>query len=69
MASDLVELSYDELSRRVTDTKDELFKLRFQHATGQLGDVRALRRNRREVARLLTRMRELEIAAAEQETR
>jgi large subunit ribosomal protein L29 len=70
MASAVKDLSYAELQRRLADSKDELFKLRFQHATGQIGDVRALGRARKDIARILTRMRELEIAAAEaQESR
>lgn len=69
-ASKLLELSYDELQRRLAESKDELFKLRFQHATGQIGDVRSLGRTRRDIARILTRMRELEIVAADaQESR
>jgi large subunit ribosomal protein L29 len=70
MAANLADLTYDELAQRVAEGKDELFKLRFQLATGQLTDVTALGRARKEIARAKTRMRQLEIAAAEsQETR
>jgi large subunit ribosomal protein L29 len=53
-AKQLRELSDDELVLRLRDTRKELFNLRFQHATGQLGDVHKLNATRREIARLLT---------------
>jgi large subunit ribosomal protein L29 len=65
--SDLVELSEDDLLGRLAQAKDDLFKLRFQHATGQLTNYKRLGQLRQEVARIMTRLRELEIAAAEAE--
>lgn len=53
-AEQLRELSDDELSLRLRDTRRELFNLRFQHATGQLDDPHKLKLTRREIARLLT---------------
>ena len=53
-AEKLHELSDDELSLRLRDTRKELFNLRFQHATGQLDDPHKLNLTRREIARLLT---------------
>ncbi len=53
-AEQLRELSDDELSLRLRDTRRELFNLRFQHATGQLDDPHKLNLTRREIARLLT---------------
>ena len=50
---------------KLAEAKDDLFKLRFQHATGQLTNYRRLGQVRREVARVMTRLRELEIAEAE----
>ena len=50
---------------KLAEAKDDLFKLRFQHATGQLTNYRRLGQVRRDVARVLTRLRELEIAEAE----
>jgi large subunit ribosomal protein L29 len=68
MARDsLADLTPDELAARLREAKEELFKLRFQHATGQLSNYRRMGQLRRDVARLLTRARELEIAAAEAE--
>jgi large subunit ribosomal protein L29 len=56
------------LVTQLRETKDELFKLRFQHATGQLQNHTRLRQARRDIARLETEMRAREIAAAEAET-
>jgi len=53
-ANKLRELSEDELTVRLKDTRKELFNLRFQHATGQLDNPHKLNMTRREIARLLT---------------
>ena len=53
-ASEIRDLPVDEIETRLTETKEELFNLRFQHATGQLDNYRRLRELRREVARLKT---------------
>ena len=63
-ATELRELPDDELRQRYAEAKEELFNLRFQAVTGQLDDPRRLSRVRREIARVLTVMREREIAAA-----
>jgi large subunit ribosomal protein L29 len=55
------------LVSQLRDTKDELFKLRFQHATGQLSNYARLGEARRDIARLETELRAREIAAAESE--
>ena len=56
-----------ELLGRVAEAKNEMFNLRFQHATGQLTNYKRLGQLRRDVARLNTQLRQLEIAAAEAE--
>ena len=43
-----------ELVDRLSESKQELFNLRFQHATGQLDNTHKLTIARREIARLLT---------------
>ncbi|MGH9111207.1 MAG: 50S ribosomal protein L29 [Acidimicrobiales bacterium] len=50
---------------QVREAKDELFKLRFQNATGQLSNYARLGDVRRNIARLETELRAREIAAAE----
>jgi large subunit ribosomal protein L29 len=47
-------LTNDELLRRLADTRQELFNLRFQSATGQLENTARLKLARREIARILT---------------
>lgn len=63
--ANLDDLTSQELLRRLAEAKDDLFKLRFQHATGQLTNYKRLGQLRRDVARIMTRLRDLEIAAAE----
>ncbi len=60
-ASDIRELPSDEIERRLGETKEELFNLRFQNATGQLDNYRRLRQLRREIARLNTIQRDREL--------
>ena len=50
---------------QVRDTKDQLFKLRFQLATGQLTNYSRIPQVRKDIARLETELRAREIAAAE----
>ena len=59
------ELDDTGLVQALADTKEELFNLRFQNATGQLDNVARLPQVRREVARINTELRAREIAAAE----
>ena len=46
----------------VDDAREELFKLRFQFQTGQLTDYSRLSEGRRSIARLMTVLRERELA-------
>jgi large subunit ribosomal protein L29 len=50
---------------RLSETKEELFNLRFQNVTGQLDNYSRLTELKRDVARLNTELRAREIAAAE----
>jgi large subunit ribosomal protein L29 len=50
---------------QVRDSKDQLFKLRFQLATGQLTNYARIGQVRKDIARLETELRAREIAAAE----
>ena len=59
--SEIRDLPDDELERRLEETREELFNLRFQHATGQLDNYRRLRQLRRDVARIRTIAREREL--------
>ena len=61
---ELRELTDDELTGKLRETKEELFNLRFQMATGQLANNRRLRTVRQEIARLYTVLRERELGLA-----
>ncbi|GBD23885.1 50S ribosomal protein L29 [bacterium HR29] len=50
------------LAREINEAYRALFTLRFQHATRQLENYRALREARKRIARLLTVKRERELA-------
>lgn len=63
-AAELRELSDTDLVDRLKESKEELFNLRFQMATGQLDNNRRLRTVRREIARVYTVMRERELGLA-----
>jgi large subunit ribosomal protein L29 len=51
---ELRELSDDELARRLAETRQELFNLRFQDATGALDNTARLALTKRDIARILT---------------
>ena len=60
-ASELRDLSDDELDHRLTERRQELFNLRFQAATGQLESHGRLRAVRTDIARIYTELREREL--------
>ena len=64
-ASELRELTDDELVNRLSETKQELFNLRFQLVTGQQDNTARMGQVRRDVARIETILRQREIEAAE----
>ncbi len=59
------ELSDTELLDRLGEAKKDLFKVRFQSATGQLENSSLMKVQKKEIARILTEIRSREIAAAE----
>jgi len=63
-ASQLRDLSDDELERKMGETRQELFNLRFQSATGALENSARLRSAKREIARILTIRHERDARAA-----
>jgi large subunit ribosomal protein L29 len=56
--TELRELSDDELIQKDEEVKDQLFKLKFQHALGQLEDAMKLKNLKRDRARILTILKE-----------
>ena len=63
-ARELRELSVEELEERAKEAGRELFNLRFQKATGQLGNTAMLQTTKRNLARVKTVIREIQISAA-----
>jgi large subunit ribosomal protein L29 len=53
-ASEIRDLSPDELRRKIDDLKSELFNLRFQHGVGQLENPAKMVQVKRDIARLMT---------------
>lgn len=60
-SSEVHDMQDPQLVELVGNTREELFNLRFQHATGQLENTAALRRAKRDLARALTIARQREI--------
>jgi large subunit ribosomal protein L29 len=67
-ASELRNLSDADLVRRLAESKEELFNLRFQNVTGQLDGHARIGQVRKDVARLNTILRQREIELAEEST-
>ena len=60
--SDLRDMSNEELAEALTEAKEERFNLRFQVATNQLDNTARLKTVKKEIARILTVMRERELS-------
>jgi len=65
-AVQLREMTYNELTGLLGESKEELFNLRFQLATNQLDNTTRIRQVKKEIARVRTVMSEQEISAWEQ---
>ena len=61
---DIRKLSAEEIHAKLSDSREELMKLRFQQVTGQLTDTSSLRILGRDIARMETILKELQRAAA-----
>ncbi|MEW5724085.1 MAG: 50S ribosomal protein L29 [Thermodesulfobacteriota bacterium] len=66
-AREIRELSVDELRLRENELKQELFNLKFQHGTNQLENPMRIKQTQRDIARVLTIIKEKERAAARSE--
>lgn len=64
-ANELRELTNVELEGKLGDIKEELFNLRFQHATGQLENPMRIKEVKKTYARIKTIMQEREAKSAE----
>lgn len=63
-AKQIHEMTDEELTTKLAELKDELFNLRFRHATGQLENPNVITTVRKDIARVKTVIREREIKKA-----
>ena len=64
-ASEIRELTGAELSEKLTNLKAELFNLRFQHAINQLENPMRMKEVKKDIARIKTVLRQLEMKSAQ----
>lgn len=60
-AAQIRELQENELNKKLADLKEELFNLRFQHAINQLDNPQRLKAVKKDIARVKTILREIEL--------
>ncbi len=63
-ASEVRELSTDDLNEKLSEARAELFNLRFQMATSQLDNTARVKTVKKDIARICTELRAREINAA-----
>ena len=63
-ASDIRELSVEEIAARIGELEEERFRLNFRSATEPLSDPLRLRWIRKDIARLKTILRERQLESA-----
>jgi ribosomal protein L29 len=62
-AREFREMKNEELNVKLTELKQELFNLRFNHATGQLTNPMQLNTCKKDIARIKTILKERELKA------
>ena len=60
--SEIRDMSVTDLNKKLAELKDELFNLRFQHAVNQLEDPMRLKVVKKDIARIKTVLREIELS-------
>lgn len=65
-ASEIRELSSEEIQEKLSELTEAQFNLRFQHATDQLENSMRLRDVKHDIARMKTILRELELQAKQE---
>ena len=63
-ASEVRELSTDDLNGKLSEARAELFNLRFQMASSQLDNTARVKTVKKDIARICTELRAREINAA-----
>jgi large subunit ribosomal protein L29 len=62
-AEEIRALSSDEMQRKLTELKHELFNLRFQHEVGQLENPSKMKQTKKDIARIKTVLNEMALSA------
>lgn len=60
-ANDIREMSPEERIQKLVEVQEAFFNLRFQHETGQLENPQKLKQVKRDIARIKTIVREVEL--------
>ena len=60
-ANEVRDMSVEELTQKLTDLKEELFHLKFQHSTNQLDNPQRIVAVKKDIARVNTILREREL--------
>ena len=60
-SSEIREMNPEEMQRKISDLKEELFNLRFQHEIGQLENPQRMKQVKRDIARINTIRREVQV--------
>ncbi len=63
--SEIREMSIDEIQTKLVELKKEFFNLRFQHGVGQLENTAILPKMKKDIARLKTISREMNLTITE----
>ncbi len=58
-ASEIRDMNLDEMHSKVSDLREELFNLRFQHEIGQLENPQRMKQTKRDIARMETMIKEV----------
>ncbi len=58
-ASEIRDMNPDEMQSKISDLREELFNLRFQHEIGQLENPQRMKQTKRDIARLETIIKEV----------
>jgi large subunit ribosomal protein L29 len=58
-ASEIRDMTPDEMHSKVSDLKEELFNLRFQHEIGQLENPQRMKQAKKDIARMETVINEV----------
>jgi large subunit ribosomal protein L29 len=60
-ANDIREMSPEERGQKLVEMREAFFNFRFQHETGQLENPQKMKQAKRDIARIQTIIREMEV--------